>query len=74
VTKIVRFIKNDLLNSVVYSEGEVAGFDDWIADNLIKREFAVLVGDGRPKQVGRKVPDLNGYVSGWGTDQLAKQG
>jgi hypothetical protein len=64
--KIVRFIKNDLINGVVFNVGEVAGWEDWIADNLIKRGFAELVGDGKPKQVGHRVPDGmdSGYWAG----------
>jgi hypothetical protein len=64
--KIVQFIKNDLLGNCVYCVGEIAGFEDWIADNLIKRGYAVLHGDGKPKVVGRKIPDdiASGYWAG----------
>jgi hypothetical protein len=64
--KIVEFIKPDLLHNTVYNIGEIAGFEDWIADNLIKRGYAVLHGDGKPKAVGRKIPDDigSGYWAG----------
>jgi len=64
--KIVEFTKNDLIGQCAYNVGEVAGFEDWIADNLIKRGFAKLVGDGKPKVVGRKIPDDigSGYWAG----------
>jgi hypothetical protein len=55
--KIVEFVKNDLINSVVFNVGEIAGFDDWIADNLIKMGYARLHGDGKPKAVGHRIPD-----------------
>jgi hypothetical protein len=60
--------------TVIRVAGDVAGFPPEIADKLIERKFAVLHGDGKPKPVGHKIPDINGYVSGWGSDQLAKQG
>jgi hypothetical protein len=56
MTKIVKFTKNDLILGVCYSAGEIAGFEDRIADNLIKREFAELHGDGRPVKVGGRLP------------------
>jgi hypothetical protein len=64
--KVVEFTKNDLIGNCVYSVGEIAGFEDWIADNLIKRGYAVLHGDGRPKAVGHRVPDGmdSGYWAG----------
>jgi hypothetical protein len=64
--KIVEFIKPDLLHNTVYNIGEIAGFDDWIADNLIKRGYAKLHGDGKPKAVGHRVPDGmdSGYWAG----------
>jgi hypothetical protein len=55
--KIVRFIKPDLINGICYSPDEIAGWEDWIADNLIKRGYAVLHGDAKPKVVGRRIPD-----------------
>lgn len=58
--KIVKFVKPDLIGGIVYSPGEVAGFEARIADNLIKREYAVLHGDGRPAEVGRKLPLASG--------------
>jgi hypothetical protein len=60
--RIVRFIKNDL----PYLQGEIAGFPDHIASKLIEKGFVVLHGDGKPKQVGQKVPDPWGYSSGLG--------
>lgn len=54
--KVVKFVKNDLIGGVVFNVGEIAGFEDRIADNLIKREYAVLHGDGHPKKVGGPLP------------------
>jgi hypothetical protein len=64
--KIVEFIRNDLIGQCVYNIGEVAGWPDDIADRLIARGFAKLVGDGKPKVVGRRVPDSmdSGYWAG----------
>jgi hypothetical protein len=67
MVKVVKFIRNDLIHgSIVYAEGEIAGFDDLIADRLIQRGFAVLHLDGRPRPVGGPIPDVNGYTSGFG--------
>lgn len=60
MTKIVKFTKNDLIGGVVFNVGDVAGFDEAVAEKLIKREFAVLEGDGRPKKVGEKLPPGRG--------------
>jgi hypothetical protein len=64
--KIVEFIKNDLIDDCVYNKGEIAGWPDDIADRLIARGFAKLHGDGKPKQVGHRVPDVmdSGYWAG----------
>jgi hypothetical protein len=55
--KIVEFTKNDLIGNCVYQVGEIAGWPDEIADRLIARGYARLHGDGKPKQVGHRVPD-----------------
>jgi hypothetical protein len=64
--KIVEFIRNDLIGNCVYCVGEVAGWPDEVADRLIARGFAKLHGDGKPKVVGRKIPDDigSGYWAG----------
>jgi hypothetical protein len=64
--KIVEFTRNDLIGNCVYCVGEVAGWPDDIADRLIARGFAKLHGDGKPKQVGHRVPDGldSGYWAG----------
>jgi hypothetical protein len=64
--KIVEFTRNDLIGQCVYSVGEIAGWPDEIADRLIARGFAKLVGDGKPKPVGHRVPDDigSGYWAG----------
>jgi hypothetical protein len=64
--KVVKFVKNDLLGNCVYNIDEIAGFEDWIADNLIKKGYAVLHGDGKPKVVGHRIPDGmdSGYWAG----------
>jgi hypothetical protein len=54
--KVVRFVKNDLIGGIVYVVNDIAGFEDRVADNLIKREYAVLEGDGRPRPVGGRLP------------------
>jgi hypothetical protein len=59
--RIVRFLKNDL----PYLQGEIAGFPDHIASKLIEKGFAVLHGDGKPKQTGTRIPDPFGYSSGF---------
>ncbi|HEY8124518.1 MAG TPA: hypothetical protein VIF88_03750 [Methylocystis sp.] len=51
--RIVRFIKNDL----PYLKDEIAGFQDHVAEKLIAKGFVVLHGDGKPKQVGSRIPD-----------------
>jgi hypothetical protein len=60
MTKIVRFTKNDLIGGIVYNTGDIAGFEARIADNLIKREYAVLHGNGHPVEVGKKLPPAFG--------------
>jgi hypothetical protein len=72
VTKIVRFTKNDLIMGICYGIDEIAGFEDRIADNLIKKEYAVLYGDGRPRPVGHRIPDDigSGY---WAGEEVAKK-
>ena len=60
MTKVVRFVKNDLIGGIVFNVNDVAGFEDRVADNLIKREYAVLHGDGHPKEVGKKLPPGRG--------------
>jgi hypothetical protein len=64
--RIVEFIKNDLTGNCVYNVGEIAGFEDWVVDNLIKKGYAKLHGDGKPKAVGHRVPDGmdSGYWAG----------
>jgi hypothetical protein len=59
--RVVRFIRNDL----PFLSGEVAGFRDDVAEKLIAKGFAVLHGDGKPKQTGARVPDPFGYSSGF---------
>jgi hypothetical protein len=66
---VVEFTKNDLIHGIVYNVGEIAGFDDWIAENLLKSRFAVLHGDGKPKVVGHRVPD--GMDSGYWAGEAA---
>lgn len=56
MTKIVEFLKNDLIGSIVFNVGEVAGFDDKTADTLITKGFAKLKGDGKSVKVGEKLP------------------
>ena len=52
--KIVEFLKHDL----PYAKGEIAGFPDRVAEKLISKGFAKLHGgDGKPKQVGERIPD-----------------
>ncbi len=58
--KVVKFVKNDLIGGIVFNVDEIAGFEDRVADNLIKKEFAVLHGDGRPVKVGTKLPPGRG--------------
>jgi hypothetical protein len=60
--KIVEFIRNDLINGVVYNVGEVAGWSDEIADRLIARGYAKLHGDGKPKAVGQQEVFLTGLL------------
>jgi hypothetical protein len=79
MTKVVEFLRVDTILNCAYGPGDVAGFPDEIADRLMNPNrpggaYAKLHGDGKPKPFGRKIPDINGYVSGWGTDQLPKQG
>ena len=64
--KIVEFTRNDLIGNCVYLVGEIAGWPDEIADRLIQRGYARLHGDGKPKAVGRRVPDGmdSGYWAG----------
>jgi hypothetical protein len=64
--KVVQFIKNDLINGVCYNVNDIAGFEDRIANYLIERKYAVLHGDGKPKQVGHRIPDGmdSGYWAG----------
>jgi hypothetical protein len=64
--KIVEFIKNDMIGLCAYNVGDIAGWPDEIADRLIARGFAKLHGDGKVKQVGRKIPDDigSGYWAG----------
>jgi hypothetical protein len=64
--KVVVFTKNDLIGGVVYNIREVAGWPDEIADRLIHRGFAKLHGDGKPREVGHRVPDGmgSGYWAG----------
>jgi hypothetical protein len=65
--KIIEYIKNDMTGGfVAYSIGEIVGWPDDIADRLIQRGFAKLHGDGRPKDVGHRIPDGadSGYWAG----------
>jgi hypothetical protein len=64
--KVVRFIRDDFMSPIRYGEGEIAGFEDAVADRLIARGYAVLHGDGKPKKVGQKIVDEpgSGYWSG----------
>jgi hypothetical protein len=71
--KIVQFVKNDLIKSVVYCEGEIAGFDDWVADNLVRKGFAVLYGDGKVRPAGGKIPGAKDWLDDPGlADHVAK--
>jgi hypothetical protein len=60
--KIVQFVKNDFIRTIAYAEGEIAGFEDWVADRLIEKKFAVLYGDGKPKVAGGKIPGAKDWL------------
>jgi hypothetical protein len=71
--KVVEFIKNDMIHSVAYGAGEIAGFEDWVADNLIKRGYAVLYGDGKVQPAGGKIPGAKDWLDEPGlADHIAK--
>ena len=58
---VVKFLKPDFLLGIAFSPGEIAGFESWIAMRLIEKKYAVLHGDGKPKQAGGKIPGARGY-------------
>jgi len=52
MTKIINFLKHQNVTGFsMYSIGEVAGFPDEFADQMIARGVAEVVGDGRPRNV-----------------------
>jgi hypothetical protein len=77
--KVVEFLRNDIINSCVYAVGDVAGFPDEIVDKLLNPNrpggaYAKLHNGGKPVQAGHRIPDINGYVSGWGANHLPQRG
>jgi hypothetical protein len=67
--KILVFIRNDLIYGTVYNAGEIAGFDDRVADNLISKGYAKLHGDGKKREVGAKIPGAEDF---WTDPKLAE--
>jgi hypothetical protein len=64
--KVVEFLRNDMLGGVAYSIGEIAGFDDVVADKLMNPNrpggaFAKLHGDGKPKAAGGRIPNAKDW-------------
>jgi hypothetical protein len=64
--KIVEMIRNDIVRGCQFNKGEICGFDDFVADNLIRQGFAQMHGDGKPKKVSQEIPDEigSGYFAG----------
>jgi hypothetical protein len=55
--KIIELTRGTMIGLIRYNPGEICGFEPRIADILIKENFAVLHGDGKPRKVGERIPD-----------------
>jgi hypothetical protein len=58
---VVEFVKTDFIGGIAYSIGEIAGWPAHVAERLIKKGYAVLYGDGRPKVAGGRIPNAKDW-------------
>lgn len=70
--KVVIFTKNDFIAGVSYGAGEICGWRDEVADRLIQRGYAKLYGDGKPREVGGRIPNAKDWLDNQGlSDHVA---